>query len=112
VSDPIAQQHARASMPPPHGNVFSGQRASYIALAAISTLAIALLSSIWESDVSGSIALLGLLAVYLASNELLTLVGRLAFWLARGVAFCSCPCASLARARARASARAAERHAI
>jgi hypothetical protein len=63
-------------MPPTQvTNVFGGQRASYVALAAISTLAIALLSSIWESDVSGSIALLGLLAVYLASNELLTLVG-------------------------------------
>lgn len=54
-------------------SVFSGTRASYVALAAISTLAIALLSSIWEADVSGSIALLGLLAVYLASSELLLL---------------------------------------
>jgi hypothetical protein len=62
--------------PQQSANVFGGQRASYVALAAISTLAIALISSIWSSDVSGSTALLGLLAIYLASNELLTLVGH------------------------------------
>lgn len=55
-------------------NVFSGTRASYVALSAISVLALALLCSIWEPDVSGSVALLGLLAVYLASQELLILV--------------------------------------
>lgn len=52
---------------------FQGTRASYVALAAISTLALALLTSIWEGDVSGSTAVLGLLAVYLASTELLIL---------------------------------------
>lgn len=52
---------------------FQGQRASYVALAAISTLGLALLTSIWSSDVSGSTAVMGLFAVYLASNELLML---------------------------------------
>lgn len=44
-----------------------------MALAAISTLSIALLSSIWTPDVSGSLAVLGLLSVYLASQEFLVL---------------------------------------
>ncbi|PNH08516.1 hypothetical protein TSOC_004916 [Tetrabaena socialis] len=52
---------------------FQGQRASYVALAAITTLALALLTSIWASDVSGSTAVMGLFAVYLASSELLLL---------------------------------------
>lgn len=53
---------------------FQGQRASYVALSAITTLALALLTSIWASDVSGSTAVMGLFAVYLASSELLLLV--------------------------------------
>ncbi|KXZ48353.1 hypothetical protein GPECTOR_28g760 [Gonium pectorale] len=58
-----------ASVPP----AFQGPRASYVALAAITTLGLALLTSIWSSDVSGSTAVMGLFAVYLASNELLLL---------------------------------------
>ncbi|GFR50191.1 hypothetical protein Agub_g12359 [Astrephomene gubernaculifera] len=57
------------SVPP----AFQGPRASYVALAAITTLGLALLTSIWASDVSGSTAVMGLLAVYLASTELLLL---------------------------------------
>ncbi|GIL90974.1 hypothetical protein Vretimale_17075 [Volvox reticuliferus] len=57
------------SVPP----AFQGHRASYVALAAITTLGLALLSSIWASDVSGSTAVMGLFAVYLASSELLLL---------------------------------------
>ncbi|GIL57630.1 hypothetical protein Vafri_12823 [Volvox africanus] len=57
------------SVPP----AFQGQRASYVALAAITTLGLALLSSIWASDVSGSTAVMGLFAIYLASSELLLL---------------------------------------
>jgi hypothetical protein len=41
----------------------------------MSILALALLTSMWTSDVSGTVALLGLLAIYLASQELLMLVG-------------------------------------
>lgn len=40
---------------------------------ATSLLPQALLCSIWTTDVSGSIALLGLFAVYMASSELLVL---------------------------------------
>lgn len=61
--------NANSGVPP----AFTGQRASYVALAAITTLSLALLTSIWTSDVSGSIAVLGLLSVYLASSELLLL---------------------------------------
>ncbi|EFJ48411.1 hypothetical protein VOLCADRAFT_104795 [Volvox carteri f. nagariensis] len=57
------------SVPP----AFQGQRASYVALASITTLGLALLSSIWASDVSGSTAVMGLFAIYLASSELLLL---------------------------------------
>lgn len=57
-------------MPP----AFQGQRATYVALASLTTLGLALLSSIWASDVSGSIAVMGLFAIYLASSDLLLLV--------------------------------------
>ncbi|KAG2483276.1 hypothetical protein HYH03_017873 [Edaphochlamys debaryana] len=50
---------------------FQGPRASYVALAAITTLALATLTSIWHADVSGAIAVVGLFAIYLASPELL-----------------------------------------
>ncbi|KAF8072517.1 olpB [Scenedesmus sp. PABB004] len=55
------------------GGPYAGQRASYVALSAITILALALLCSIWSPDVGGSVALLGLLAVYLQSQELLML---------------------------------------
>lgn len=52
---------------------FGGTRATYVAISSVSILALALLVSIWQSDVSGSIALLGLLSVYMSSSELLML---------------------------------------
>ncbi|KAF6263175.1 hypothetical protein COO60DRAFT_512071 [Scenedesmus sp. NREL 46B-D3] len=55
------------------GGAFSGTRASYVALSAITILALALICSIWTSEVSGTISLLGIMAVYLASQELLVL---------------------------------------
>eukprot|EP00882_Tetradesmus_deserticola_P011549 GHRQ01012216.1.p1 GENE.GHRQ01012216.1~~GHRQ01012216.1.p1 ORF type:complete len:204 (+),score=94.90 GHRQ01012216.1:605-1216(+) len=55
------------------GGAFSGTRASYVALSAITILALALICSIWTSEVSGTISLLGIMAVYLSSQELLVL---------------------------------------
>eukprot|EP00798_Chlamydomonas_sp_ICE-L_P016389 gene16389-22591_t len=55
------------------GSPYTGARATYVALCSVTTLSLALVNSIWLSDVSGSAALLGLLAVYLASSELLLL---------------------------------------
>lgn len=54
---------------------FQGERASYVALSAVTTLGLSLLTSIWQADVSAVVALLGLLAVYMASSEMLVLVG-------------------------------------
>eukprot|EP00798_Chlamydomonas_sp_ICE-L_P003762 gene3762-13823_t len=52
---------------------YSGPTATYVALCAVTTLSLAMVNSIWLSDVSGASALLGLLAIYLASSELLVL---------------------------------------
>jgi hypothetical protein len=46
-----------------------------VALSAVTILGLATLLSVWHSDVSGSLALLGLLSIYLSSSELLVLVG-------------------------------------
>ncbi|KAL6761071.1 hypothetical protein V8C86DRAFT_2542510 [Haematococcus lacustris] len=52
---------------------FTGTRATYVALSAVTVLVLALITSIWHSDVSGSIAVLGLLSIYMSSTELLIL---------------------------------------
>ncbi|PNW70806.1 hypothetical protein CHLRE_17g734596v5 [Chlamydomonas reinhardtii] len=54
---------------------FQGPRASYVALSAITTIGLTLLTSIWiySDGVSAVIALMGLLSIYLASSELLVL---------------------------------------
>ncbi|KAF5827478.1 hypothetical protein DUNSADRAFT_605 [Dunaliella salina] len=44
-----------------------------VALAAVSILTLSLVCSTWHSDMSGSIALLGLLSIYMSSTELLVL---------------------------------------
>ncbi len=73
--------------------MWSGTRASYVALSAISILALSLLTSIWLSDTSGSVALLGLLSVYLTSQELLMLVSS-----DLGLLRCMCCCMGRLRA--------------
>lgn len=66
-------------MQPQGSAAFSAPAASNVALSSIGVLSIALLSSIWASaGVSGAVALLGLLSIYLASSELLQMV-RLLF---------------------------------
>jgi hypothetical protein len=61
-------------LPDSGSSPFQGTNGSYVALAAVSTIALSLLTSLWSvGDVSASIALLGLCAVYIASQELLVL---------------------------------------
>lgn len=57
---------------------FAGTRATYVAISAVSILILALITSLWVSDVSGTIALLGLLSIYMSSTELLVLFMALA----------------------------------
>lgn len=54
-------------------SVFSGPRASYVVLASATTLSLALLISIWTPDLSGATSLLGLVAIFTGSVELLLL---------------------------------------
>uniref|UniRef100_A0A7S3QMI6 Uncharacterized protein n=1 Tax=Dunaliella tertiolecta TaxID=3047 RepID=A0A7S3QMI6_DUNTE len=60
-------------MMPAGSPAFQGNRATYVALAAVSILTLSLVCSTWHSDMSGSIALLGLLSIYMSSTELLVL---------------------------------------
>mmetsp|Transcript_9184 Transcript_9184/g.16116 ORF Transcript_9184/g.16116 Transcript_9184/m.16116 type:complete len:191 (-) Transcript_9184:642-1214(-) len=52
---------------------FAGNRSTYLALSTVTILVLSVLTSIWHSDMSGSIAVLGLLSIYLSSSELLLL---------------------------------------
>ncbi|MEW5307258.1 MAG: hypothetical protein WDW36_009666 [Sanguina aurantia] len=52
---------------------WGGSRSTYVALSSIFTLGLALITSIWHADISGTVALLGLLAVYQTSTEMLLL---------------------------------------
>jgi hypothetical protein len=55
-------------------HAFTSAPASYVALSAVTVMCLSLLCSIWGvGDVSASVALLGLLSVYMASQELLVL---------------------------------------
>jgi hypothetical protein len=56
------------------GGAYTGSHASYVALSSITVLALALLSSVWTSDVSGTVGIIGLISVYLGSQEVLMLV--------------------------------------
>lgn len=60
----------------PAATGFQSSRASFVALSSITSLALALFTSLWLADASGSVALLGLFSVYAASTEVLFLVRR------------------------------------
>ena len=67
---------AKAPMQTPAAvlDFFQGPPGGKLKVAATAQLALALLSTIWASDVSGSLAVLGILAVVTSNQELLKLV--------------------------------------
>mmetsp|Transcript_10909 Transcript_10909/g.32445 ORF Transcript_10909/g.32445 Transcript_10909/m.32445 type:complete len:169 (-) Transcript_10909:234-740(-) len=57
---------------------YTGPRATYVVLSAITTLVLCLCISIWHGDFSAVVAIVGLVAVYIGSSEMLVLFGVLA----------------------------------